>query len=1028
MIEDYVYENDIIVKRQISYSPAMSRCFGEILSNAIDNSERDGDMTKIIVTLDSTTCSIANDGAVIPIELNEKEGIYNHSLIFGHLLSGSNYDDSEKRFTSGRNGLGAKLTNVFSKFFTVEAVDPTNHLGLSQTWTENMRKEEKARVYRTTLKRGYTKITFQLDLSQFGVDAIPQDTIALFARQTVDAAMTTGLKVTLNGVKLTKPKIDSYWNLVRGSDVPTYKFGDGSTTAVITPSVDGFETISFVNGIRTKGGKHVDAAIEAVCRPIIAKLGDLKLTLKDVKPLLAFLVVSRLPNPEFDSQEKSILESPSVKLAHISAAHVTRILKMTTADGNSLSSRLKSCNEEKETKLLTKTVAARSLAIDGYDKANFAATSKSSDCVLIVCEGLSAKTFAVAGLEKGLYGKSGRNYLGIYPLRGKLLNTRNASVAVITKNAVITNLLKILGLDAARPNNLSKLSYGKLCVLTDADCDGIHIESLILNFLHSMFPSLLKREFVVSMKTPILKISRLGESRFYYDERTAAEALREKNIKVKYFKGLGTTKTEDVKDVFGTKMLEFFFDAKTDETFRIAFDKNATADRRTWLANYDPTADRITLDQLSGSRFSITSLLDSELVKFFYEDCARTLPSVIDGLKESQRKVLYAAKKRHLVDDLKVAQFGAYVAEHTSYHHGETNLFNTIIKMAQSFTGSNNVPLFAEEGMFGTRLSGGEDAASARYIFTKMTRACLALFPDSDEYDQRFRDSDTIEPEFYVPVVPVLLLNGCVGIASGWMCSCPSFNPTLVLANARKAIYGQPVLPMHPWYRGFTGKVVSCGDGKYETHGTYERNGNKITVSELPIGVWNDKFSLACEQDEIVTIKKNLSTPTKPYYELMVGPQFNQQVFDKRMKSSINVNNIVAFDSRNRIVRLSVEQVFELWAKERLHYNATRKARQLEKITIDVEKLRTRIEFIKLIRNKTIDPTRDEKIVLDIMKLNDIHDESLLNIPLRQLTKEKRLECEGKLKSLLDDFARLDSMSVEEIWENDVEKLVFCEN
>lgn len=1023
-IDDYVYENGAIAKRQISYSPALSRCFGEILSNAIDNAERDGQMTKIVVEVTPTTCSILNDGAIIPIELTEKERIYNHSLIFGHLLSGSNYDDTEKRFTSGRNGLGAKLTNVFSTTFTVEAVDPDRRLCLTQTWTNNMRKEGEAKVCRSALKRGYTKVTFQLDLAQFGVQEIPPDSIALFARQVVDAAMTTGLKVTLNGQKLTQTKIDAYWNLVRGRDVATFKCGDDSTTVVITPSIEGFEAISFVNGIRTKGGgKHVDGAVEAVCRPIVTRLGG-KVTLRDVKSLLGFLVVSRLPNPEFDSQEKSILESPSVKLAHISSANVSKILKMTSANGSSLSAQLKSFTEEKETKLLTKTVASKSLAIDGYDKANYASTSKAADCVLIVCEGLSAKTFAVAGMEKGLYGKRGRNYLGIYPLRGKLLNTRNASVASIAKNTVITNLVKILGLDFSKPKNLAKLSYGKLCVLTDADCDGIHIESLILNFLHSMFPALLEREFVVSMKTPILKVTRnLKTSRFYYDERTAAEAVREKNVRVKYFKGLGTTKTEDVKDIFGVKMLEFFKDDETDETFRVAFDKNATANRRDWIGNYDPAADRVTLDQLTESRFSITTLLNSELVKFFYEDCSRTLPSVFDGLKESQRKVLYAAQKRNLVDDLKVAQFGAYVAEHTSYHHGETNLFGTIIKMAQSFTGANNVPLFAEEGMFGTRLSGGEDAASPRYIFTKMTRACMSLFPKSDEYEKRFRDSDVIEPAFYVPILPLLLINGCVGIASGWMCSCPCFQPAQVLTNARRAISGQPALPMKPWYRGFRGKVVSCGAGKYETRGTYERVGNKIVVSELPVGLWNDKFRLACEQDDTIAAVKDLSTPTTPAYELVVGQQFDEKAFEKRMRSSVNVNNIVAFDERDRIVKLTVDDVFSLWAKERLARNATRKARQLANITSEMAKLRTRIAFIKLVRTKVIDLTLDEKLVVDQMTQNDIRDESLLNIPLRQLTNEKRLECERKLTTLLAEFDRLDAMSKEDIWEEDVKAL-----
>lgn len=1010
--EDYVYENGKIVKRQVTYSPALNRCFGEILSNAVDNAERGG-MTKIVVDIDEISCSVWNDGSVIPIEINETEKMYNHSLIFGQLLSGSNYDDSEKRFTSGRNGLGAKLTNVFSSVFTVEGVDTTRHLKFVQTWKNNMKTVGKPSVTKSSLKTGYTKISFSIDLHQFELNKIPVDTIALFSRQVFDAAMTTGMKVVLNGCNISCT-IDSYWILLRNVTVPIYKFETKETKIVVTPAILGFETISFVNGIRTKGGKHVDAAVEAVCRPVLSKVGG-KLTIRELKPLLALLVVSRIPNPEFDSQEKSILEAPPIKIPPIPIAAVAKILKMTTADGRSVQDRLKSFSEEKDVKSLSKTTAAKSLAIDGYDKANYASTSKASECTLIVCEGLSAKTFAVTGIEKGLYGKSGRNYFGIYPLRGKLLNTRNASTDLIARNTVIVNLVKILGLDFSRPTNLSKLAYGRMCILTDADVDGIHIEGLLLNFIHSLFPVLLGRSFVVSMKTPILKIA----SRFYYDEQSIGDTKG----KVKYYKGLGTTKPEDVKDVFGVKMLEFYKDANTDETFKIAFDKTMTAERKKWVSDYDPKEKRTTLDDITDPKFSITTLLNTQVVKFFYEDCMRTLPSVYDGLKESQRKVLYAAKKRNLIHDVKVAQFGAYVAEHTGYHHGEINLFGTIIKMAQSFVGSNNIPLFAEEGMFGTRLSGGEDAASPRYIYTKMTPECIALFPDSDVYESKICEGDHIEPHFYVPILPLLLINGCVGIASGWMCSCPSFRPEQVITNARRAINRELTLPMRPWYKNFTGTVVDVCPGKYETCGVYRKEGNTIIITELPIGTWNDKFKLSCEQDDTILSVKDLSTPTSPHYELSVGENFNEKAFAKKMRTSINVNNIVAINSANRIIRLSVDDVFRLWADERISRYEIRKNRLLKELEAEMNRLKTRIKFIKMVKSKKIDLTHPEIAILQKLKDANIEDESLLNLSIKQLSSEKRAECERKLEKITSEYDKLQKQSVSSMWEEDLLKL-----
>lgn len=1023
MQEEYVFENDKLKRQHVQYSPALVRCFLEILSNATDNVARnthDIKQTKIVVEISATSVTVLNDGAVIPIEMNKTEKMYNHSLIFGTLLTGSNYNDDEKRTTVGRNGIGAKLTNIFSKTFTVEGVDQERGLKLVQTWTNNMRHTDGPLISKSRVK-GYTKISFELELSRFSVNELP---IPLFSRFVLDAAMTTGLKVTLNGQKM-PTKLDSYLLMIEGASSQVCKAAPGVWVSPADKSI-GFEQISFVNGLRTKdGGKHVEAAVEAVCRPIANKL---KVTLREVKPLFRFLVVSTIVNPEFNSQEKNFLEAPSVKIEPISTSIVTKLLKFTDSDGKMFSSIIKSQIEDKEKKVLAKSVATKSLAIEGYDKANYSGTSKSSECILIVCEGLSAKTFAVAGIDKGMYGKKGRNYFGIYPLRGKLLNTRNASMTSISKNTVITNLVKILGLDFSKPNNTSKLAYGKLCMLTDADVDGIHIEGLVLNFLHSMFPSILSKGFAISMKTPIFKTIVGKRETFYYDERS----LKGKDLsktKVKYYKGLGTTKPEDVKEIFGSKILEFAIDDHTDESFETAFDKSKTTERKLWIEKFNPISDRRTLDdELETTiQWPITTHLNEELVKFFYDDCSRTLPSIFDGLKESQRKVLYAAKKRNLVSDLKVAQFGAYVAEHTGYHHGETNLFGTIIKMAQSFPGSNNIPLLAAEGMFGTRLSGGEDAASPRYIYTKMTKECIDLFPETDVYDARVRDGDSIEPEYYVPILPTLLINGCVGIASGWMCSCPSFDPKDVVENARRAIRGEELIQINPWYRGFTGTITEVGNGKYETKGVYTMSKKQMVITDLPIGMWNDKFKLACEEDDSIVNVKDLSTPDNPHYTLTVDEEkFNKDLFVKKMlTTTINTNNIVVFDKDQRITRVNVNDVFTIWAKERIVRNKARKTRMIDELKQEEQSLVERIKFIQLVREKILILTAPEEEVVQKMVEHEITNAKLLDLSMRQLTDEKRKECEKQLEKTREKRQLLESKSEEEIWEEDLGKMKF---
>jgi DNA topoisomerase-2 len=491
-----------------------------------------------------------------------------------------------------------------------------------------------------------------------------------------------------------------------------------------------------------------------------------------------------------------------------------------------------------------------------------------------------------------------------------------------------------------------------------------------------------------------------------------------------------TLELEDVKEIFGSKLLEFSVDSNTDASFEIAFDKSKSSHRKEWIANFNPNSKKSVLDcEDCNITYSITDHLQDELVKFFYDDCSRTLPNIFDGLKESQRKVLYAAKKRNLVNDLKVAQFGAYVAEHTGYHHGENNLFGTIIKMAQSYPGSNNIPLLAAEGMFGTRLNGGEDAASPRYIYTKMTKACINLFPDLDIYEQKNREGEDIEPNFYVPVLPTLLVNGCVGIASGWMCSCPSFNPEDIITNARNAINGKELIDIHPWFKGFKGDIVDIGSGKYETRGLFSIKtvGKKriLTVTELPIGMWNDKFKTACENDETIDNIKDLSTPDNPFYVLTLGSKFKEDLFVKKLLiTTLNINNIVVFDKNNKIVKVTINDIFETWAKERIELNLIRKNRILKKLKDDENVLRQRVRFIELVRDKILILTDRECNLIKKMETEGIYDHKLLDLSVRQLTEENRNACMKKIKIIESEILKLTNLTAEEIWETDLQNVI----
>ena len=1036
--DELVYAHNSLTVKPVSVSFALLRCFVEILSNAVDNHQRRAikhPMTTIRVVITPEVCSVWNDGDGIPIVRNVEENLYNHTLIFGHLLSGSNYDDTQQRLTSGRNGLGAKLTNVFSQRFEVEGVDTTNGFKFKQVWENNMRIVHEPEITPITPSQHheYTKVTWTPDFEQFGITQLSQDMVDLYSRYVVDAAMITGLQVYLNDHLLmtSTHRLVEYAKLIDptlSTDMITIQTDNSK---VLVTSHHRYEHYSFVNGVYTKhGGKHLDAWVEAILRPVMKKLKG-NLTLKDVKPYFRFFVVTTVPNPTFDAQEKHTMTGPSVIATPIKPYQVSKILKWDIGESLKQLHEIKSLTKALKTLKQSKTDKA-----EGYDKANYAGGRHWKECTLIVCEGLSAKTFTVSGIEKGLLGKKGRDWFGIYPLRGKLMNVRNATPSAIVANTIVTQLLNILGLDINKPNDLDHMNYGQLCIITDADVDGIHIEGLILNLLHVLFPKLLNEGFVLSMKTPIMKtISSKNQERYYFDERTYNERTYTSTLTpttTRYFKGLGTHKPNDIQSVFGMKVLRYCASSEMDNSFRVCFDKKECQQRREWIESYVPETPGVTLDDMKDPviQYDINTFLQDELVKFSYEDCHRSLPSVIDGLKESQRKILYAAKKKGLIRPMKVAQFGGYVAEHTNYHHGEQNLHDAIIKMAQSFPGTNNMPLFSQDGMFGTRLSGGTDAASSRYIYTCMTKACKTLFPGVDDalLSHRMDDGDKVEPYHYTPLIPLLLVNGCVGIGTGWSTSVPCYAVKDVVENTKRWIKGEALKEMVPSFNGFNGDVKQhpTVHDKYITSGSYHlTTDGTIMVTELPVGLWNDKFKRWCgSQTEVMRVKDN-STTTKVCFELTVRPGFSIDKLENELQSIVRTDNMVVFDKYGNIVKVNVQDVYDLWGDSRKVLYNERQKKQLSELEDRIERLTYHIKFISLVQMKTICLTDLESTLRTVMQYEGLDKfcDMLLNLSVRSLTLEKRREHQKDVEKLQTQYRTLKALSVNDVWLSELECL-----
>ncbi|KAH9408120.1 DNA topoisomerase 2-beta [Tyrophagus putrescentiae] len=484
-------------------------------------------------------------------------------------------------------------------------------------------------------------------------------------------------------------------------------------------------------------------------------------------------------------------------------------------------------------------------------------------CTLILTEGNSAKTLVLSGL-----GKDGRERYGVFPLRGKLLNVREATHKQIMENKEINNIIKILGLQFKKvyetEEDLKSLRYGKLMIMTDQDEDGSHIKGLLINFIHHFWPSLLKLNFLEEFITPIVKVTKKSNKNmvkaFYslpeFQEWKAATPDNH-TWDVKYYKGLGTSTSAEGKEYFADlarhRIAFRYGGADDDHHIKLAFSKEMIEERKEWLTGDMEERKRrreLGLPELYlyGKDTRVVTYQDfvnQELVLFSHMDNKRSIPSLVDGLKTSQRKVIFTCFKRNDKKEVKVEQLAALVAKESAYHHGEVSLQGTIVNMAQDFVGSNNINLLKPNGQFGTRLTGGKDAASARYIFTMLSPLARKIFPAKDDplmkylYDDNLR----IEPEYYVPIIPMVLVNGAEGIGTGWSTKIPNYDPRVLAENVKRRLRGKELLPLEPWYKGFKGTFTQVEPNEYVVSGeAVMRSSTSFDITELPIHKWTQPY------------------------------------------------------------------------------------------------------------------------------------------------------------------------------------------
>lgn len=1114
--ETYIFNDELntIIPKQIQIIPGLYKLFDEGVVNCRDHcvrmaqsiassnpganeesknktSQKADLKTTPFIPVSCIDISIANDGTItmmndgngIDIEKHPEYDIWIPELIFGHLRTSTNYDKTQKKIVGGKNGFGFKLVLIWSTWGKVETVDHIRGLKYVQEFEDNLNVIKPPTITKCSTTKPYTKVSFKPDYARLKIhNGLSPDMLSLFKRRVYDIAAITdkNIKVKYNGETVPVKHFQQYVDLYIGAKSETVRIYEEANErweyVVCLAPKEEFTQVSFVNGIYTgKGGKHIDYIINQIVRKLSAFIKQKKKV--DVKPAtikeqLMLFVRCDIENPSFDSQTKDYMNTPITSFGstcEVSDKFIEKIAKMGVMDAAC------ALTEVKENKAAKKTDGAKTKNIRGIPKlidANWAGTDKSDQTIIIFCEGDSAKAGIVSGLST-----ADRNTIGVYPMRGKMFNVRGEQKKRIFENKEVNEIKQILGLETGKaytPESAKKcLRYGKVVFMTDQDLDGSHIKGLCINLFDSEWETLLDIPgFLGFMNTPIIK-ARKGsgakeEEMAFYNEgeynnwKKATTELDLKKWTIKYYKGLGTSTAKEFKEYFAEKKLVEFTSSgqNSKNAIDMAFNKKRAQDRKDWLIAYDRN---LYLDT-NRSNVKYEDFIKEELVHFSKYDCDRSIPNMMDGLKTSLRKILYTCFKRNLTKSIKVAQLSGSVSEMSCYHHGEQSLNGAIVGMAQNFVGANNINLLVPNGQFGTRLQGGEDSASERYIFTHLNPLTRLIFPETDDMILNYLNDDgtLVEPVHYAPIIPMLLVNGSKGIGTGFSSEFLCYNPIHII-DAVKTILENPYstseIKLDPYYEGFKGTISEISENKYLFKGTYELlpGGKQVRITELPIGTWTDDYKAYIEElinkgDQIKDYM-DMSTDTK----IDITVTFNSSdilkslstadqtadltscnALEKLLKlyTTKSTTNMHAFDENEKLVKFNkVDEVIRLFIAVRLRFYRERKAHKIQELKKITLKLSNIARFINEILDDKIDLRRKKSAEIELILKDREYDllvsdsclegsyNYLIKLPMDSVTEENVEKIIKDRDHKLQELAILQATSEEQLWLTELDLL-----
>lgn len=927
--------------RTVTVCPGLVTLANELFANALDNCARDGTQRYIKADWRDGALHMSNDGSAVPVERVGDE--WAPTLAFFVFQSGSNFDDASGRkdvaTTVGQNGLGFKACVLFSDKTTVSLVSyGRTFLGTARN---NMKVLSAPVIGTSARKTNETRVEWTPDLPRLGGEDAPMELLCRMLAHNAALCAPPSVKVFFGGVPIKLRTPEQFCRAMGAEGRLASDTVDGRMRLCVGACAEervgengGGRMHVFVNGTRCPEGTHVRHLVQRVCDLLAAKLrskrgapGDVHVPPAFVRNQAIVVATFVVDGPRFTDQTKTCLDSP---VREFGWRWETSDAFRTALEASPLVERARRAAQSKEDAAAARATKASVASTRGIAKYDAATRLGKGDATLLVTEGDSAKNFAVAGLSV-----VGRAKFGVYPLKGKFVNLRGKSAKAVLEHKEAKELLQILGLQLGTTYDAAaarRLPYSRLMVLSDQDVDGSHIAGLLFNFLDVCAPSLLaaKPDFLCRFATSLIRVDLKGsggEVGFYsegeYETWRADRLARGLSVGTpSFFKGLGTSSATRAKayfrDLTANSIVVRHTGRECAEALDRVFHKGRAEDRRAFLAAH--VGSRAFVDY-SRAETTVTRFLEDELLpQYATASIVRAIPSVVDGFKESHRKVFFGMRALGITSNLSVGCVAGKVSGRTHYHHRATAMEDTIVHMAADYAGAGNLNLLVPDGQFGDRHD--HTAASAAYPKTRLHAPLHELlYPPADDAVLVYREDEgvSVEPVHYVPVLPAVLCYGGKGVATGWSTDVPPFKPLDVLDASIAHLDGRPLPALVPWYRGFGGTVEAAerNEEAFVVRGTCEvRDNGEIHVTEVPPVKETDAYREAWQRAGTEVRVGDQHTDVAVHLVLRGGVSVDQ--VRKDLEARVGVGNMHLLDASGTLHRYTVDRVVREHAEARL--------------------------------------------------------------------------------------------------------------